>query len=140
PFRPLWNPHTNSAGSLSHNENKELFYRYLYFSGFTEKDLQKALDEDLFEVKSDLFGGGRALSALNDGAEAITQADIREEVDKFKEFTVNIDRRKASDPVRAYILATTEAEPNYQNLDRWYERIDEKVFGKFKIYTLRIKE
>ena len=54
PFRPLWNPHTSSAGGVSMSENKQLFYRHLYFSGFSEKDLEAEFKRNTFEVISTL--------------------------------------------------------------------------------------
>ena len=60
-YRSLWNPHTNSAGGVDHAQNKELFYRYLYYSGFDEKDVAKAINDNLYELMAAFFGGGRAL-------------------------------------------------------------------------------
>jgi hypothetical protein len=75
-YRPLWNAHTNSAGGVDHDENRELFYKYLYYSGFDENDLAKAIDERLFEVIAALFGGGRALPTLSSGSMPVTKAEI----------------------------------------------------------------
>lgn len=135
--RPLWNPHINSAGGLDHRQNLELFYKYLYYSGFETKDLERALRENVFEVRAALFGGGRALSALDAGAASITVSEISEAVRAYGEFRNGFDRARASDPVLTHIIVPVKAEPSYANLDRWYQRDEGRTFGLFKVYALR---
>ncbi len=135
-FRPLWNPHTNSAGGVSIDENKELFFRYLYFSGFEPKDLAEALNANSFEVKAALFGGGRALSALDSGAQAVTRSEMQDEVAKYQAYIAGFDRKRASEPLLAYAIFPTEQEPNLSRLDRWYVRDAGTAFGVFKVYKL----
>lgn len=138
-YRSLWNPHTNSAGGVNLAENKELFYRYLYYSGFDEKDVAKALDEGLFEVKAAFFGGGRALSELEKGAAPITLAEVEAELKNYAKFRAEFTRAKAVDPELSYIIVPTKAEPKFEKLDRWYQRDEGKEFGLFKVYKLTLK-
>ena len=138
-YRSLWNPHTNSAGGVNASENKELFYRYLYYSGFSEEDVAKALEENLFEVKAAFFGGGRALSELDKNAKPITRAEAADELRNYGKFRAGFDRSKAADPVLSYIIVPTRAEPDFQKLDLWYERDQGKEFGLFKLYKLTLK-
>jgi hypothetical protein len=138
-YRSLWNPHTNSAGGVTAAENKELFHRYLYYSGFSEENVAKALDENLFEVKAAFFGGGRALSELDKNAAPITRAEAADEIKNYGKFRDTFDRIKATDPVLSYIIVPTKAEPDFQKLDQWYQRDEGKEFGLFKLYKLRLK-
>lgn len=138
-YRPLWNPHTNSAGGVDQAENKELFYRYLYYSGFDEKELARALDERLYEVVAALFGGGRALPELASGSMPITAGEKEAEIRKYKEFISKFDAAKASAPVISYIIVPAEAEPSFSNLDRWYRRDEGRTFGLFRLYGLTPK-
>ncbi len=137
-FRPLWNPHTATAGGVSAVENKRLFYLYLYYSGFTEKDLTEALRVNSFEVTAAIFGSDRALPALGSGL-AIKPSEIQAEAQKYTGFTRNFDANQASNPPLSYLIVPTEAEPDFTNLDRWYQRDDSKILGLFKVYTLTQK-
>ena len=138
-YRSLWNPHTNSAGGVTAAENKELFYRYLYYSGFTEKDVAQALEENLFEVKAAFFGGGRALSELDKNSAPITKREVEAELANYAKFRNSFDRTKAADPALSYIIVPTKAEPDFQKLDQWYKRDEGKQFGLFKLYKLTLK-
>ncbi len=138
-YRSLWNPHTNSAGGVNLLENKELFHRYLYYSGFDEKDLAKAMQENLYEVMAAFFGGGRALTALDDQARAITRGEMETELRNYVKFRAEFDRTKAAEPELSYIIVPTLAEPNFQMLDRWYQRDEGRVFGLFKLYKLQLR-
>ena len=138
-FRPLWNPHTNSAGGVSRDENTELFYKYLYFSGFDDQDLAKAIDANMFEVISSLFGGGRALPKLSGESKPITAAEVSAEIKKYRDYTANFDADRASFPKLTYIIVPAKAEPNFANLDRWYLRDAGREFGEFKVYELSPK-
>lgn len=138
-YRSLWNPHTNSAGGVNQTENKELFYRYLYYSGFDQEDVAKALEENLFEVKAAFFGGGRALSELDKNAAPITRTEAATELGNYKKFRETFDTAKATDPLLSYIIVPTKAEPDFKELDRWYQRDSGKEFGLFKVYKLTLK-
>lgn len=135
-FRPLWNPHSNSAGGLSIAENKELFFRYLYFSGFEPKELAEALNGNVFEAKAALFGGGRALSALDSGAQTVTRDEMQEAVAKYQAYINAFDVKQAAEPVLSYAIFPAEQEPNLSRLDKWYIRDAGTVFGAFKVYKL----
>jgi hypothetical protein len=138
-YRSLWNPHTNSAGGVNLRENKELFYRYLYYSGFDEKDVAKAMQEHLYEMMAAFFGGGRALSALDTNAKPISRLEKETELRNYVKFRAEFDHAKAAEPELSYIIVPTMAEPNFQKLDQWYVRDEGRVFGLFKLYKLQLK-
>ena len=138
-YRSLWNPHTNSAGGVNLLENKELFYRYLYYSGFDENDVAKAMQEKLYEMMAAFFGGGRALSALDGEAKPITRGEMETELKNYLKFRAEFDRAKAAEPELSYMIVPTKAEPNFQMLDKWYQRDEGRVFGLFKLYKLSLK-
>ncbi|MFN0277426.1 MAG: hypothetical protein ACKVRN_02375 [Pyrinomonadaceae bacterium] len=139
PYRPLWNPHTNSAGGVNHAENLELFYKYLYYSGYDEKDLAQAINENLFEVMAALFGGGRALPTLTGEAKPVTRSEIETEINKYRNYRNNFDQAKAGMPELSHIVVPSKAEPDFANLDRWYERDTGVEAGLFKVYNLKLR-
>ena len=137
--RPLWNPHTSSAGGVGIEENKRLFHLYLYFSGYSEKDLDAALTEGSFEVTSAVFGAERALPLLGGDSRPITSEEIRAEIASFAQLTRSIVSQNAYSPVVDHIIVPAEAEPDFTNLDRWYTRGEGQTFGLFRIYRLAPK-
>ncbi len=134
--RVLWNPHSSSAGSIDVAENKRLFYLYLYYSGFSDKDLAEALAGNSFETTAAIFGSERALPLLGENAAAVRSQEIRSEAAKYGEFVRSFNERSAASPVISHIIVPAEAEPSYENLDRWYSRDNGQAFGLFKVYKL----
>jgi hypothetical protein len=139
-YRSLWNPHTNSAGGVTGAENLELFERYLYFSGYSEKDLAQAMDDNMFEVMAALFGSGRALPELATESNLISLREKQAAVTRFKDHIARFDSNRASPPLIDYLIVPVNAEPDYRNIDRWYTRDEGKVFGLFKLFHLRPRE
>jgi hypothetical protein len=137
--RPLWNPHISSAGGVGIDENRRLFHLYLYFSGFTSRDLEAALKANSFEVTAAVFGSERALPSLAGRSKTITAEEIRAEVSKFADLTKNLDERSAYTPMIDHIIVPAAAEPDFANLDRWYARDEGQTFGLFKLYRLTPK-
>ena len=134
-FRPLWNPHTSSAGGVSPEENKRLFYLYFYYSGYSGKELADALNGNSFEITAAVFGSERALPALAKG-NAIKPDEIRKEVEKYDEFSRTFGEKDAAAPRLDFLIVPDKAEPNYANIDRWYIRGEGQVTGLFKVFKL----
>ncbi len=137
--RPLWNAHTSSAGGVTPEENQRLFYLYLYYSGFGEKDLGEALTANSFEVTAAIFGSERALPSLGSPTAAITGQEIQAEARKYAAFAQNFTAETAANPALTHIIVPTEAEPDLRSLDRWYHRDAGKEFGLFKVYKLTLR-
>ena len=138
-FRPLWSSHTTSAGGVSIAENKRLFYCYLYYSGFSDKDLLEALQVNSFEVTAAIFGSERALPALASHAAPITAQEITAEAKLYSDFAKGFDAATASNPVLSYIIVPAEGENNFTSLDRWYERDAGTQAGLFKVYRVTVR-
>ena len=137
-FRPLWNPHTSSAGGVSPEENKRLFYLYFYYSGYSGKDLADALNGNSFEITAAVFGSERALPALAKG-DAIKPDEIKKEIEKYEQFSRTFSEKDAVAPKLDFLIVPDKAEPNYANIDRWYSRGEGQVTGLFKVFKLTPK-
>lgn len=137
--RPLWSSHTSSAGTLDTAENKRLFYCFLYYSGFNDKDLTDALRANSFEVTAAIFGSVRALPALGQTAQPITAQDINNEAHLYADFIKKFDRQMAGTPVLSYVITTADENRDFANLDRWYERDEGTDTGLFKVYKLKLR-
>ena len=138
-LRPLWNAHTSTAGGVSIAENKRLFYLYLYYSGFTSRDLEDGLRQNVFEVTAAIFGPDRALPALGQPDKKISVAEISTEVKKYADFAAAFSAADAANPPLDYLIVPTKAEPDFTNLDRWYQRDNGESTGLFKVYGLTPK-
>lgn len=138
-LRPLWSSHSSSAGGLDIAENKRLFYCYLYYSGFSDKDLAKALKANSFEVTATIFGSERALPALGQRSASITAQEINTEARLYADFAKNFTKIAASSPVLSYLIVPADEEPNFSNLDKWYVRDGGTVVGLFKVYNVKLR-
>jgi hypothetical protein len=136
--RALWSPHTSSAGGIDIAENKRLFYLYLFYSGHNEKDLAEALKTNVFEVTAALFGSERALPALGQDSEPISQREVQAEIQNYTEFLKRFNRETAVNPTLSYLIVP-QKEPNLNNVDKWYERDEGKSFGLFRVYKVKVR-
>jgi len=134
--RALWNPHTSSAGGVGISENKRLFYMFLYFSGYGDRDLDAALRANSFEVTAAIFGSERALPSLGTGGISISNDEITGEVARYANFIKELAAQDAYNPAIDHIIVPAEAEPSFANLDRWYKRGEGQTFGLFRSYRL----
>jgi hypothetical protein len=135
----LWAQHTPAAGVASLEQSKELYYYYLYYSGADEKELAQAMLEGRFNTLSALFGVERVITTLTPDAKPITKEDMRAEVRAYSDFIKAFSRERAAQPLVSFVVAPVEAEPNYANLDRWYERDSGERIGIYVIYRLKLR-
>jgi hypothetical protein len=111
----------------------------LYYSGADEKALAQALLKGGFSTTSALFGVDRVVTTLTPYPKPITIEDIKQEVRRYSEFRSTFSRERAADPLLSYIVAPTGAEPDYVNLDRWYERDSGEQVGIYVIYRVKLR-
>lgn len=138
--RALWNPHTSSAGGIGLAENKRLFFLHVYYTGFNDSDLRTALLENSFEATAAIFGSERALPSLGSGAAAITATEIEAEGRKYAEFIRSFDADQAANPILSYAIVPSEGDTALSRISRWYDLDEEKEFGLFKVYRLKLKQ
>lgn len=137
----LWTPqHTPAAGVASLDQSKELYYYYLFYSGADEKVLAQAMVEGRFNTLTALFGLERVITGLTPDSKPISTDDMRTELRRYAEFIRSFSRERAADPLLSYVVAPTEAEPSYANLDRWYERDGGERVGIYVIYRVKLRK
>ena len=139
PVGVLWAMHTPATG-LGLSENKELFYKQLYYSDITEQEMAQSLIEGRFYFLAALFGVERVITALAPDPKPITTEEMRAEVRRYSEFVKSFARERAAQPALSYVVTPTEAAPNFKNLDRWYERDAGERVGRYTIYHVRLKQ
>jgi len=139
-LRPLWTSHTTSAGSIGIAENKRLFYCYLYYGGYAEKDVEEGLKAGAFEITAALFGSERALPELAQHSAPITVQEINAEVKLYSDFIKNFSKETATQPLISHAIIPAEEGANLDNIDKWYERDAGTVTGLLKVYKLKLKQ
>jgi hypothetical protein len=135
----LWAHHTPAAGVASLDQSKELFYYYLYYSGADERELAQAMAERRFQTLSALFGIERVAATLALDAKPITTEEMRAEVRHYANFIRSFSKELAAQPLLSFVVAPVQAEPNYANLDRWYERDAGERVGIYVIYRVKLR-
>ena len=138
-LRPLWNAHSSSAGGIDPLENKRLFYLFLYFAGFTGRDLGQELSRNSFEVTAAIFGSDRALPTLASQGKPISKADIDVEVRAFDAFVANLNSQTAMSPGISYAIVPNADDVDLSRIDRWYTRDNGIEAGLFRVYELTPK-
>ena len=139
PQAVLWSPHISVFSGLKPDEGKERFYQYIYFTGTSEKELAEAIGKNQFEVMAAIFGYERALPALTINSKPISNQEKLDEIHHFTEYGRNFMREQAAKYNLSYLITYADDEPNLSNLDRWFERDNGQILGKYKLYRVKLR-
>lgn len=139
---PLWARHQHVfAGLHSWDENKRRYYQMLYYSDLDERWLRSSLTGCRnIEACMALFGWDRFNPRLSVNARPLTAPEIAEEVRTFARYIQEFGETEARQPLLSYVVADTEADDNFENLDRWYHRDEGESLGRYMLYRVRLKE
>jgi hypothetical protein len=140
PQVPLWAPHMLIFPGVSENENRERFFKQLYYLGFDEHKIYSELDRSDWTFYAGLFPYYRLSPVTRGNTSPITPEEIRTQVDEYKKYSDAFSREQASSPRLHYLVVSADRELSYENIDRWYERDRGEVLGKFVLYRLTLRE
>jgi hypothetical protein len=139
----LWSPHVPAFSGVTLEENRERIYQYLYYTGedFGEIDAEafEALPYRKKYLIHSLIEWGHNDPAWTVNWKQISAADVREALRGYAEYASSFSRAQASTPTLSFFVATTDAPPDFKNLDRWYERDAGERVGLFTIYRVRLR-
>jgi hypothetical protein len=135
----LWALHMDAFPGANISERKQRFYQYMYYSGISDKDLEKAIFEGRFAIMVALFGVERVIPGLVPGEKPIPLDDMQREARAYSQYVAFFSRERAADPTLSYVVVPTEAAPDLANLDRWYERGPGQQAGLFTIYPVKLR-
>jgi hypothetical protein len=138
PQNVLWARHQHIFAGLSWDENKERYYQFLYYSNVDERGLDYLLKND-FVAKIALFGWGRHTDRLSSEAKPLSYGEIALEVQRYAAYRAAFSGPQAANPTLSYVVVNNEVGSDLTNLDRWYERSDGEVIGKYTLYKLRLR-
>jgi hypothetical protein len=138
----LWSPHVPAFSGVTLEENRERIYQYLYYTG---EDMK--IDERQFEALAhrkkylihSLIEWGHNDPAWTVNWKQITTEDVREALGSYATYANGFGRAQAANPALSYVVAETQAPPEFSNLDRWYEREETERVGKFPSYRVKLK-
>lgn len=139
PQAVLWARHMHVFSGVTTAENKERFYKYLYYTGVTEQILTDALYERDFYYILPLFGWERANPNLTVNWKPITPEEAMDELRRYVEYVHAFNRERAAHPALSYVVTTKRLHIDLSNLDRWYERDEGEHFGDYTIYRVRLR-
>jgi len=140
PQSVLWARHQHVFAGGTWQENKERYYQYLYYQGISERQLASGIKSgnDFVSVIA-LFGWGRHTDRLSSEYKPLTFGEIDDEMRKFGEYTKTFDPLKAINPPLNYAITLADSPPDFNNIDKWYERDAGETFGKYVLYRLRTR-
>jgi hypothetical protein len=137
----LWARHQHVFAGVTWQENKDRYYQQLYYNGVRPEQLAASIIQggDIVSVIA-LWGWGRHTDRLNSEYKPLLFAEVDEEARQYDRYINNFDA-KSSDVVKlSYMIApSTQPEIFFANVDKWYERYDMEVFGKYVLYKLRFR-
>jgi len=131
--------HLNSFPISTLAESRELFFKYLYYSGADEKELEQSFLEEGPEILFAFFGAQRVLPDMVVNTKPIALREAGVQVMKYGAFIRSFTRIDAATPALAYVVVPTDAQPNFSNIDRWYERDAGERVGIFTVYRVRLR-
>ncbi len=140
PQSVLWAPRMLVFPSVSEMENQKRFFQQLYYLGFNEQKFNEQLNRKDWNFYAGLFPYDRLSPAVSGSTELITPAELHAKLNEYLSFGRTFNREQAVSPTLSFLLVKTEDEPDYANLDRWYERYGREQFGKFVLYRLKLRD
>ena len=132
----LWSRHMYTFSNVDLVEQKKRYYQHIYYSGFDENRLVRALQTDFF-ARWEVFGAERANPNLTLSHNPITEEEISNAGKDYAAFAGSFGVALAGNPLLSYAVVSHNA--NLLNLDRWYERSEVERTGGFVIYHLKLK-
>ncbi|MGI8810996.1 MAG: hypothetical protein ACR2IH_00515 [Pyrinomonadaceae bacterium] len=138
PQNVLWARHQHVFAGLSWQQNKERYYKYLYFSNIDEDGLDYLLKND-FVSQIALFGWGRHTGRLSINAKPLTFGEIAEEVESYRRYRDSFNAATAADPLLSYVVVSNSEDTDMSQLDKWYERHGSETIGNYTLYRVRLR-
>lgn len=140
PQAVLWAPRLLVFPGVSETENHERFFRQLYYLGYDEKRFWAELDHADWNFLTGMFAYER-LSPVVSGSEApITPKELRAQLAAYLNYSRLFNRDQAAAPMLSYLVVPVDRQPDFANLDRWYQRDAGEPLGGFVLYRLKLRE
>jgi hypothetical protein len=140
PQAVLWAPRMLVFPGVTEVENRERFFRQLYYLGYDEKKFWTELDHADWNFLAGLFPYQRLSPAVSGSNTPITPAELRAQLASYLEYSRTFNRDRAATPSLSYLVVSAANQPDFANLDRWYQRDAGERVGDFILYRLKLRE
>ena len=139
PQATLWSRHQHVFTAVTTEENKERYYQYLYYQGWTGRELANSMKRGDFISMIALFGWGRHTDRLSSNFKPLTYGEIDAEGRSFDSYVAGFDPRNSPETIVSYLVVREDDDPDLENFDRWYDRDEGEHYGPFTLYRVRLK-
>lgn len=139
PQNVLWSRHQHVFAGLTWQENKERYYRHLYYQNLDGKWLGRNLRTGDFVTSIALFGWGRHSDRLSFDAKPLMIDEILEETKNYQSFYEKFSFKDASTPKLEYLVLPTDRKMDFRNIDKWYERGEKEQHGIYTLFRLKLR-
>lgn len=139
PQSVLWARHQNVFAGVGWQENKERYYRMLYYAGRDADWLRSNFRRADLEAYMALFGWDRFNPNLSVNYRPLKVFELEEEVQRYKKFTEDFSFTEASEPLISFVVVPKELNLDLSNLKNWYELGAGEDFGKYTLYKTKLK-
>jgi hypothetical protein len=140
PQSVLWARHQHVFTGTNWQENKERYYQLLCYQGVESGRLAEGMKHggDFVSMIA-LFGWGRHTDRLNSVYKPLTVGEIDDEARKYDDYCTNFDAKSPKAVHLDYLIAPAGRAEYLDNIDKWYERDAGETFGKYALYTLKLR-
>ena len=140
PQAVLWAPRMLVFPGVTEAENRERFFQQLYYLGYDEKKFWAELDHSDWNFLVGLFPYQRLSPVVSGSNVPVTPEELRAKEASYLEYSRTFNRARSASPTLSYLVVHAERQPDYANLDRWYQRdVGERV-GGFILYRLKLRD
>jgi hypothetical protein len=136
----LWAPRMLVFPGVSEAENRERFFRQLYYLGYDEKKFWAELDRSDWNFLAGLFPYYRLSPAVSGSNQPITPSELRAQQISYLEYSHSFDRERAASPTLSYLVVHADSQPDFANLDRWYQRDKGVRAGNSILFRLKLRD
>jgi len=139
PQATLWAPHMLVFPSVTEEENRQRFFNQLHYLGFDENRLYRELEQSGWSLFAGFFPYDRLSPVVSGKTLGISAEELRTQVREYVQYSNSFVRENATKFRLSYLVVRSDAEPDYRNVDRWYERDAGERIGKFVLYRLKLR-
>jgi hypothetical protein len=140
PQAVLWAPRMLVFSGVDEVEDRERFFKQLYYLGYDDRSFAREFDRGNWNFYSGMFPYERLTSVVSGNTKPISSAEMQSEIDRYLTYSRSFNRERAAQSRLSYLVVEAGGEPDYANLDRWYERDSGERIGKFVLYRLKLQD
>lgn len=139
PQAVLWSPRMLVFPGVTAQENRERFFKQLYYTGFDLAKIRAEIDRGDWNFFAGLFDYQRLSPAVSGNTNPLTSAEIESQEQSYLTYVQTFNRQRAIEPTLSYLVVPSVNDFDYRNLDRWYERDAGERAGNFIVYRLKLR-